>query len=130
MQMRVIQFLEKGFERLGRFIARKPYVIILCCLVFTGLCSIGFLKLRFNSDIFASWDTNPSQRSDGSQVVVNRKWVKDNFEDGKRTHTLIFKSVEPDGNILTPKGLKMMLDIHQMISKPLRNVSFQDICYR
>ena len=130
MQMRVIQLLEKGFERLGRFIARKPYHVILCCLLFAGLCSIGFINLRFNSDIFAIWDTNPSQRSDGSQAVVNRDWVSSRFEDDKRAHTLMFKATEPDGNILTPKGLRVMLDVHKLISQPLRNVSFQDICYR
>ena len=84
MQMRVIQLLEKGFERLGRFIARKPFLVILCCLVFTGICAIGFLNLRLNSDIFAVWDTNPSRRSDGSQAVVNRDWISDRFEDDKR----------------------------------------------
>ena len=128
--MRVIQLLEKGFERLGRFIARQPYLVILSCLMFTGLCSIGFLNLKFNSDIFALWDTNPSRRSDGSQAVVNRDWVSKRFEDDKRAHTLIFKATEPDGNILTPKALRVMLDIHQMLSQPLQNVSFHDICYR
>ena len=130
MPMRVIQLLEKGFEQLGRFIARKPYLVILCCLVLTGLCSIGFINLKFNSDIFAIWDTNPSRRSDGSQAVKNRDWISSHFEDDKRAHTLIFKSTDPDENILTPKGLRVMLDIHKLISRPLQNVSFQDICYR
>ena len=128
--MRVIQLLEKGFERLGRFIARKPFLVILFCIVFTGLCAIGFLNLRLNSDIFAVWDTNPSRRSDGSQAVANRDWISNRFEDDKRAHTLIFKATEPNGNILTPKALKVMLDIHQLISRPLQNVSFNDICYR
>ena len=130
MQMRVIQRLEKGFETFGRFIARKPFLVILCCILFTGLCAIGFLNLRLNSDIFAIWDTNPSRRSDGSQAGVNRDWISNRFQDDKRAHTLIFKATEPNGNILTPKALKVMLDIHQLISRPLQNVSFNDICYR
>ena len=130
MQIRVIELLEKCFEKHGRFIARNPYIIILCCLVCTGLCSIGLINLSFNSDIYSIWNTNPSGRKDRSQVIVNKNWVSDHFVDDQRTHTLIFKAKETNGNILTPKGLRVMLDIHQLISQPLQNVSFKDICYR
>ena len=130
MKMRMIQLLENAFERLGRFIARNPGIVIISCLLFTGLCSIGFINIKFNSDVYSIWDTNPTRKPDGSQAVANKQWVSDRIVDNKRTHTLIFKAIEPNGNILTPKALKVMLDIHKAISQPLQNISFNDICYR
>ena len=73
----MIQLLENAFERLGRFIARNPWIIIVSCLIFTGLCSIGFVNLKFNSDIYSIWDTNPTRKPGGSQAVANKKWVSD-----------------------------------------------------
>ena len=130
MQLRMIQLLESAFERLGRFIARNPWIVILCCLIFTGLCSVGFLNLKFNSDVYTIWDTNPTQKPGGSQAVAHQEWVSNRIIDNRRTHTLIVKSTEPNGNILTPNALRVMLDIHKEISEPLKNISFNDICYR
>ena len=131
MQLRMIQLLENAFEKLGRFIARKPCLVIISCLIFTGLCSIGFLNIKFNSDVYSIWDTNPTRKPSGSQAVANKEWVSNRIVDNKRTHTLIFKTKEPNGNILTPKSLKIMLDIHKSISQTtLQNITFNDICYR
>ena len=130
MKFCVIPFLENAFERLGRIIARWPYLVIVFWLLFTGLCSIGVFNLKFESDMYKIWNTNPSGKLDGSQSVVNKEWVSNNFVDDERRHTIIFSSIENDGDILTPNGLQVMLDVHRIISRPLENVSFNDICYR
>ena len=130
MKFSVINLLENGFERLGRFIARKPYVVIACCLLFTGLCSIGFVNLKFNSDVYEIWDTNPTRKPGGSQAVAHEQWVSDTYVDDERVHTLLISATNTDGNVLTPAALHVMLDIHKAISRPLQNISFEDICYK
>ena len=131
MQLRVIKVLENVFEGIGRFIARWPYVVIIGCLLCTALCSIGFLNLTFDADIYRLWDTNPLKKADGSKTVANKDWVSNNIVDNKRLHTLIFTTTEPDGNILTPTALKNILNIRDLIiSNTFQNVSFHEICYR
>ena len=130
MKFNVINLLEDGFERLGRLIARRPYIVVICCLLFTGLCSIGFLNLTFNSDVYEIWDTNPTRKPGGSHAVANQQWVEDTYVDDERVHTLLISAMKPDGNILTPAALQVMLDIHNVISRPLQNISFEDICYK
>ena len=131
MGLRTITLLENAFERLGRFIARWPYLVIASCVLCTGLCSIGFLNLRFNSDIYEIWNTNPTGRADESQAVLNKEWISNNYVDGKRIHTFTFRGVNSnDENILTPEALQVMLEFHNKISQPFQNISFQDICYR
>ena len=127
----MITLLENVFEQLGRFIARWPYLVIACCILFTGFCSIGLLNLRFNSDFFEIWNTNPTGRADKSQVVLNKEWISNNFVDDKRAHTFIFRATNSnDENVLTPDALEVMLEFHKKISLPFHNISFQDICYR
>ena len=131
MGLRIITLLENAFERLGRFIARWPYLVIACCVLATGLCSIGFLNLKFNSDIYEIWNTNPTGRADESQAVINKEWISNNYVDGKRVHTFTFRGVDANNeNVLTPDALQVMLEFHKKISLPFHNISFQDICYR
>ena len=130
MNFNVIKLLETAFERLGRFIARWPCLVIISCLLWTGLCCVGFINLTFNSSVDDIWDTNPSRSPAGSQSKANKEWVLDHFKDEKRAHTLIFSTTDPEGNILTPNALRIMLDVHKQISAPSYNVSFQDICFR
>ena len=130
MKFCVIPFLENAFERLGRIIARWPYLVILLCLLCTGICSIGLLNLRLDADIYSIWNTNPDENPEGSQTVVNKILVSNNFSDNTRFHTLLFTTTEPDGNILTPTAFQTMLNVHNAISTTLGNVTFQDICYR
>lgn len=130
MKFRVITFLENAFERLGRLITNWPWVIIICCILCTGICSIGLINLKFESDMYKIWNTNPSGKPDGSQSVINKEWVSSKFVDDERAHTIIVSSTENDGDILSPNGLQVMLDIHNIIIRPLNNVSFDDICYR
>ena len=130
MKLCVIRVLEAAFERLGRFISRWPYLVITLCLLWTGLCCVGFLNISFDSNIYEIWDTNPARDAEGTQSVANREWIANYFEDNKRTHSLIFTATDPNGNILTPNALQIMLKLHKEIVRPLQNVSFSDICYR
>ena len=130
MKLSILKLLESAFERLGRFIAKWPYVVIVLCLLCTGLCSVGFLNISFNSNTYDIWDTNPNKDPNGSQSVVHKDWVSSNFGDTLHSHTLIFSATEPAGNILTPKAFKVMLEVHKAITQPMQNFSFKNICQR
>ena len=130
MKFSVLKLLESGFEVLGRFIARRPYIVIILCLMCTGLCSIGFLNVSFNTNTYEIWDTNPNKNPNRSQSVVHKEWVSRHFGDTLQSHTLIFSATHPDGNILTPNALKVMMELHNAITKPTQNFSFKNICLR
>ena len=130
MELYVVKFLEIFFYKWGRLIARQPYLVIGLCLLWTGICCIGFLNISFNSNPEYSWDTNPERTAEGSQFWGNKDWVSNTFGENRRLHSLIFSATEGNENILTPSALRLMLKVHQDLSKPLQNVSFNDICYR
>ena len=130
MKFSILKLLEIAFERLGRFIAKWPYIVIILCLLCTGLCSIGFLNITFNTNTYEIWDTNPNEDPNGSQSVVHKNWVSRHFGDTLHSHTLIFSATDPDGNILTPNALNVMLQVHKTIAQPMQNVSFKNICQR
>ena len=130
MKLNILGLLETAFERLGRFIARWPFVIIISCLVLSGLCCIGFINVSFSTNTYDIWDTNPKRDPEGSQSVIHKEWVSNNFGDNLHVHTLIFSTTDPDGNILNPNALKVMLDIHKAITMPKEGFSFEDICHR
>ena len=130
MKLFVVRFLEIFFYKWGRLVARQPYLVIGSCLLWTGICCIGFLNISFNSNPEYSWDTNPQRTPEGSQFWGNKDWVSNTFGENRRIHSLIFSATEGKGNILTPSALRLMLKVHQDLSKPLQNVSFNEICYR
>ena len=90
----------------------------------------NLVNLKLNSDVYSIWDTNPTGKPGGSQSVANKKWVSDNYIDDVRAHRLIISATTSNGDVLTPSALLVMLDIHKAISRPMQNISFEDICYR
>ena len=127
----VLNLMERGFERLGRFVAKYPLVVIILCLLWSGLSCIGFIFTTVSTNTYDIWDTNPTKNPAGSQSVAHKEWISKLFGDNLHTHTLIFSATDLDeGNILSPEALKVMLEIHNSISQERQTVSFQDICHR
>ena len=121
----IVRYLENLFYKWGRFVARKPWQVIITCLILTLVCSFGFMRFTFESDPNKLWIPK------GSKYLANKKWLSDNFPQDKRIQTLIFKANGPNGNILSPESLKLMLKIHEMVSLlSFDNTSFEDICER
>ena len=118
MGLRIITLLENAFERLGRFIARWPYLVIACCVLATGLCSIGFLNLKFNSDIYEIWNTNPTGRADESQAVINKEWISSTLHGFNRVDFQPLRALI--GDIVNPNNQKRGNDQHstEMVKKP------------
>ena len=127
----MLNLMERGFERLGRFVAKYPLVVIILCLLWSGLSCIGFIFTTVSTNTYDIWDTNPTKNPAGSQSVAHKEWISKLFGDNLHTHTLIFSATDlDDGNILSPEALKVMLEIHKSISRERQTVSFQDICHR
>ena len=83
------------------------------------------ITLNFVSDPNKIWIPK------GSEYLKNKEWLSENFPQDKRVQTLIFKSKDPNGNILSPESAKLMYKVHQLISKISQgNTSFKDICQR
>ena len=119
-----VKLLEKGFYHWGRFVARRPWLVIVTSLFVTSICSIGLINVRFLSDYNELW------MSKESPYLANNKWLLDNFPQDQRIQSFIFQA-EPDGNILSPESLKFMLALHKEITAIRhQNISFQDICLR
>ena len=131
MMPNMLNSMERGFERLGRFIAKYPLVVIILCLLWSGLSCIGFIFTTVSTNTYDIWNTNPTKNPAGSQSVAHKEWISKLFGDDLHTHTLIFSATDLDeGNILSPEALKVMLQIHRSISRERQTVNFQDICHR
>ena len=120
----IVKILEKTFYKFGFFVAKRPWTVIFASLFITSLCSIGFLRLSFETDANKIWGP------DTSVYIANNKWLKENFPQNKRVQTLIFQA-ENGGNILSPESLRVMMKAHTKISEVnAQNTTFQSICHR
>ena len=136
----VVRYLEKGFYKWGRFAARRPWLVITISLLLTFVSSLSFINFDypFRSDpdmklITLNFVSDPNKIwiPKGSQYLENKQWLSKNFPQDQRVQTLIFKTRDPNGNILSPESLKLMFKIHHLISGlTLKDTSFKDICQR
>lgn len=120
----IVHHLEAGFYSFGYLVACKPWTVIFTSILITAICSLGFLNLQFETDANKIWVPNTSV------YISNNKWLSDNFPQNKHVQTIIFQS-EKGGNILSPRSLKLMLNLHKKIGKlNPQNVTFESICQR
>ena len=136
----VVRYLEKGFYKWGRFVSRRPWLVITASLLLTVVSSLSFINFDypFRSDPdmklltlnFVS-DPNKIWIPKGSEYLENKQWLSENFPQDKRVQTLIFKTTNLNGNILSPESLKLMFKVHKLISDlTAKDTSFKDICQR
>eukprot|EP00095_Tigriopus_kingsejongensis_P000433 maker-scaffold171_size289870-snap-gene-1.39 protein:Tk00433 transcript:maker-scaffold171_size289870-snap-gene-1.39-mRNA-1 annotation:"hypothetical protein DAPPUDRAFT_306990" len=128
-----MKFLDKvssvivgGFERFfywyGKLISRSPWLFLIGCLVGAGLCGIGLMELREETNAFKLWV--PS----GSDFVANNEWLEANFPPDTRYNNVLLTAP----NVLTPAILKQMFEIHQSVSTVnlTDGQSWDDVCKR
>jgi len=102
----VIGSLEQLFYWWGKFVSRHPYPVIFTCLALTALSSVGFLKFRMEHKANLLWIPLSSPYN------TNQGWVEKHFKKNSRPEIVIFQSE----NVLTPKSLKQMLELHTSAS--------------
>jgi len=117
----VIGSLERLFQWWGRLVTRRPYPVILACLVLTAVASLGFLNFRMEHHANLLWIPLASPYN------TNQAWLDTHFKNKDRIEVVIFKA----SNVLTPKALQEMLSLHKKIqSLEVEGKQFEDICSR
>ena len=119
----MVQRLEDVFATYGRFVARYPLTMIICCFVATGLALIGMIRYRTENNAFKLWIP------DNSDFVKNFEWLEKNSPPEIRFNSLILATEE---NILTPAVLLHMVRLHSKVeslrSSP-NQLSWEEVCY-
>jgi len=115
----IIGLLEAVFFRWGKFVSAHPYPVILASVVFTAICTLGFINFRQVHQANLLWIPPESEYN------VNQAWLDVNFKGNSRGQLILFKA----DNVLTPQNIQRMFKLHKAISE-LRTGSstFQDIC--
>jgi len=117
----VIGSLERFFLWWGKLVTRRPYPVILACLLLTAIASLGFLNFRMEHHANLLWIPLASPYN------TNQAWLDTHFKNQDRIEIAIFKT----NNVLTPTGLKEMLALHKKIQDiEVEGQHFEDICSR
>ena len=102
--------MERFFLWFGQKVAKYPGWVILVCLIFTGLCSLGFLLLESETDQLELWVPTDSD------FYRNNKWLSNTFPSKVRAQQLMIVTTD-DSNILTKANLNILHNIMSDISK-------------
>ena len=108
---RVIQLLENFFCWWGCLVATNPYKVIMVTIICSGLCALGLLNFRAESNGWKFW------LPDGTRFSEVQRWKAAHFVEDTRATITFFTHEE---NVLTTEGLLFLLDLH----KRVREVEF------
>lgn len=110
--------------RHGRFVARRPVLVILLSLAFTGLCATGLVNFHWESNAIKLWIP---QDSDFAQ---DYDYLWSTHPPELRFHSIIFTTQNGD-NILQPKYIRQMYKVRKKISGiRIQNRSWENHCFR
>ena len=70
--------MERFFLWFGQKVTKYPGWVILGCLIFAGLCSLGFLLLESETDQLELWVPTDSD------FYRNSKWISETFPSNQR----------------------------------------------
>ena len=101
-----IEIFENFFYWWGCTVASNPFIVIVPCLIFTGLCSLGFLNFSSEAD---GWKLFLPE---GSRHLVVQNWREEHFVEDSRGTITLFNHEE---NVLTREGLLLLLDLHEKV---------------
>ena len=102
--------MERFFLWFGQKVTKYPGWVILSCLIFAGLCSLGFLLLESENDQLELWVPKDSD------FYRNSKWISKTFPSNVRAQQLMIVTND-DSNILTKANLMVLHNIMADISK-------------
>jgi hypothetical protein len=75
--------MERFFLWFGQKVTKYPGWVILSCLIFAGLCSLGFLLLESENDQLELWVPKDSD------FYRNSKWISKTFPSNVRAQQLM-----------------------------------------
>ncbi|XP_066915563.1 patched domain-containing protein 3-like [Clytia hemisphaerica] len=105
--------LETGFSRFGLLVGTHPGKTIAVTLIFALLCLSGLVRFEQESRGEKLWVEQ------SSQYVTDQNWVRDHFPTRIRYIQILLKG----SDVLTPNGLKQMLNVDKMVQGMLANDS-------
>ena len=92
--------------------ASNPYIVILPCLLITGLSSLGLLNFQSEAD---GWKLFLPE---GTHHSIVQDWREKHFVEDTRASITLFNHEE---NVLTSEALLLLLDLHRKV----RDVEFE-----
>ncbi|XP_068204800.1 patched domain-containing protein 3-like [Palaemon carinicauda] len=114
----IVNSLESAFHAYGLYIGKHPFVFILICLAFAGVCSIGLIN----------FDTDESElqfMSDRSLFSDAVDWTEENFAYQTHRQIILFES----HNVLDKQVLLEMLRIrNEVLNMTVGDIKWDDIC--
>lgn len=121
--------LQKYWFRHGVFVARHPIIIVLVCLVFAGVCSVGMMKFDTENDPEKLW-TPPDAIS-----AQNEEYFNENFGQFFRIEQLIITAENEGDPVLTLPILEQVLEIQKMIQAIQvtvngTEITMDDLCFK
>ncbi|KAF2362201.1 Protein patched/dispatched, partial [Trinorchestia longiramus] len=92
--------------RHGRSVAQRPVLYIVFCLLFTGLCSLGFFNFYMESRPEKLWIPQ------NSDFVTALEWQKEEFPNTVRIEMVLYEA----DNVLTPVVVQEMYRIYKEVA--------------
>jgi Niemann-Pick C1 protein len=127
--------LASFFYALGSFNARRPWTVILLCILFTGLCALGLLNLEVETDPVKLWAPPKST------VVQQQDYFNEAFTPFYRIEQLIitldpdfYPNITENERILQGKYLTKLLELQDLVEAAQfeyngRNYTWNDVCF-
>jgi hypothetical protein len=101
--------MENFFKWYGYQVALYPHFAILGCLVFAGLCGLGLLNFREETDQIELWVPKYST------FYSNIQWLKKKFPSDNRFQQYMLVTTD-NSDILTPANLKLLNGLRHNIT--------------
>jgi len=110
------------FFHYGRFVASRPWLAIVCCIVLTGLFSVGMRNLRRETNMVKCWV------AEESSTRQNTDWLWNNYPPDIRFSSAVFEA----DNVLTPDVLRTMYAQRKAIElvRTESGVTWRDVCVK
>lgn len=96
---------------LARLATTRPGLTLLALAVLTGAFGVAAMDLQMETDLASFGDED-------SAVVQGMERVEDEFDRGDAAVQVILDA-GPDGDVLTPDGLELLLEVEQALSDEL-----------
>ena len=109
IQNNIFGGMERFYHWYGQKVAKYPGWVILGCLIFAGLTSLGFLLLESETEQSNLWVP------EDSDFKKNTEWLSKTFPSNIRAQQIMLVA-EKGKNILTKPNLELLNDIMKNIS--------------
>ncbi|KAL7631718.1 UNVERIFIED_CONTAM: hypothetical protein RMT77_017979 [Armadillidium vulgare] len=122
---KVAKFIETLFNRHGNFVASHPIKVMLCMILLSVFCGLGFLNVKMISRPEKLWIPQDTD------FVKTLEWQNKNYPETIRTEIVLYEA----DNILKPAYIVQMFELKRKIDSIVvqdingQNQTLNDLCY-